>query len=175
MFIHRNQGVIRVIRELQFDLPTSQPLLTLLASSPEALTSIGITEAAISRLIPKENLASFYRFYALVYPETVIGHLGSFESARTIPISQNITPEPKAFRWAAWLERDWESDDFSEHDSACLTGMAQTEELVELRNTLCRGSDNFLVYPAGSDDKLDHENRLFLEIHDEELEALFAL
>lgn len=176
MFIHRTQGVIRVVREKQFDLPTSQPLLTLLANSKEALESIGLGESAISRLRPEGNVAPMYRYFALVYPESVIGHLGAYENARKLPLGSNLTPAPVKFRWTIWGEIDWETvDDFDDADQACFTGVCARTELSELATQAAESNDTLLAYPIYEESQITEEARIFFDDPLEELHPLFAL
>ena len=176
MFIHRTHGVVRVVREKQFELPTSQPLLTLLANSKEALESISVGQASISSLWPEGNVSHLYRYFALVYPESIIGHLGSYENARTLPLDSNLTPVPVNFRWIIWGEIDWEKvDDFNNSTQACFTGVCTQGELNELAEQAAESNDTLLAYPMYEESLQTEEARIFFEDPLEELHPLFAL
>ncbi len=108
MFVHRKSGVIRVVREAQFDLPVSQPLLTLLSTTKQALLSIDISEEQIRQTPRTEELASIYRFTTVVYPDKIIGQIGSWEGVRNCPEVEDINPAPLSYRWVAWLDSDEE-------------------------------------------------------------------
>lgn len=83
MFIHRKSGSIWVVREPQFDIPTTEPLLTLLSTSKEALLSIGLFEEDI-RLTPKlESAELLYRYTAVVHAGVIIGQVGSWDKIRS--------------------------------------------------------------------------------------------
>ena len=175
MFIHRNNGVVRLVREPQYVLPTSQPLLTVLSTSREALQSLGIGRNSIARLYPDENVAQLFRFYALVYPETIIGHLGSWQSARTLPVlDDSLTKKPLAYRWTAWVEQNWDEERLAVLDQVCLAGVCNLDELESLSQRFSPSSDSFLAYPVFSQQAVEEPSIFFLDDSYEDLLELTA-
>jgi hypothetical protein len=148
MFVHRNSGVIRIVREAQFDLPASQPLLTLLATTKGALLSIDISEEQIRRTPRTEELASIYRFNAVVYPDKIIGQVGSWEGVRKSPEVEDINPAPLSYRWVAWLDADDEDEFLDYGENVCFTGFCQKEELADLSKKYLPPDYTFLVFPV---------------------------
>ena len=174
MFIQRNNGVVRIVREPQYVLPTTQPLLTVLGTSREALHSLGISNDSVLRLYPDENVAPLFRFSALVYPETIIGHLGSWESARTLPVlDYSLTKRPLAYRWTAWVEQDWDEERQAVLDKVCVTGVCKLDELESVSKRFASSSDTFLVYPVFTEHALKEPSIFFLDdSYDDLLEAI---
>ncbi len=148
MFVHRNSGVIRVVREAQFDLPVSQPLLTLMSTTKEALLSVDISDEQIRRTPRSETFSSIYRFTTVVYPDKVIGMVGSWERVRNSPKVPSINPAPLNYRWVAWLETDDEDEflDYGEH--VCFTGFCERTRLDELSKKYLLPGCTFLAYPV---------------------------
>ncbi len=147
MFVHRKSGVIRVVREAQFDLPISQPLLTLLSTTKQALLSIDISEEQIRRTPRTEELASIYRFTAVVYPDKIIGLIGSWEGVRNSPKVPDISPAPLSYRWVAWLDTDDEDEFLDYGENVCFTGFCQKEQLGDLSEKYSRPDYTFLAFP----------------------------
>jgi hypothetical protein len=148
MFVHRKTGVIRVVREAQFGLPVSQPLLTLLSTTKEALLSIDISEEQIRRTPRTEELASLYRFTAVVYPDKIIGLIGSWDGVRNSPAVDDINPAPHSYRWVAWLDSD-DEDEFLEYgEHVCFTGFCQKDQLNELSKKYLVPGHTFLAFPV---------------------------
>ncbi len=148
MFVHRKSGVIRVVQEAQFDLPVSQPLLTLLSTTKQALLSIDISEEQIRRTPRTEELASIYRFTTVVYPDKIIGLIGSWEGVRNSPKVEDINPAPLSYRWVAWLDSD-DHDEFWDHgDHVCFTGFCQKEQLGDLGKKYSLPDFTFLAFPV---------------------------
>lgn len=148
MFVHRKSGVIRVVREAQFDLPVSQPLLTLLSTTKQALLSIDISEEQIRRTPRTEELASIYRFTAVVHPDKIIGQVGSWEGIRNSPKVSDITPAPLSYRWVAWLDADDDAEFLDYGENVCFTGFCQKEELTDLSKKYFPPDYTFLVFPV---------------------------
>jgi hypothetical protein len=148
MFVHRKSGVIRVVREAQFDLPVSQPLLTLLSTTKEALLSIDISEEQIRRTSRTEELASIYRFTAVVYPDKIIGLVGSWDEVRNCPEVEAINPAPLSYRWVAWLDADDEDEFLDYGENVCFTGFCQKEQLGDLSNKYLVPDCTFLAFPV---------------------------
>ncbi len=147
MFVHRKSGVIRVVREAQFDLPVSQPLLTLLSTTKQALLSIDISEEQIRQTPRTEELASIYRFTTVVYPDKIIGQIGSWEGVRNCPEAEDINPAPLSYRWVAWLDSD--EEEFLDYgENVCFTGFCQKEELADLSKKYLLPSYTFLAFPV---------------------------
>jgi hypothetical protein len=147
MFVHRKSGVIRVVREAQFVLPVSQPLLTLLSTTKQALMSLDVSEEQIRRTPRTEELASIYRFTAVVYPDKIIGHIGSWEGVRNCPEVEDINPAPLSYRWVAWLDSDEEAFlDYGEN--VCFTGFCPKEQLGDLSKKYLSPDYTFLVFPV---------------------------
>ncbi len=147
MFVHRKSGVIRVVREAQFELPVSQPLLTLLSTTKQALLSIDISEEQIRRTPRTEQLASIYRFTAVVCPDKIIGLIGSWEGIRNSPKVQDINPAPLSYRWVAWLDADDEDEFLDFGDNVCFTGFCQKEQLSDLSKKYSLPDYTFLAFP----------------------------
>jgi hypothetical protein len=147
MFVHRKTGVIRVVREAQFELPVSQPLLTLLSSTKQALLSIGISEEQIRRTPRTQELASIYRYTTVAYPEKIIGLVGSWEVVRNSPKIDDISPTPHSYRWVAWLNSGDEDEVLDYGENVCFTGFCQKEQLGQLSQKYSLPAYNFLVFP----------------------------
>ncbi len=146
MFVHRKFGVIRVVREAQFDLPVSQPLLTLLSTTKQALMSLDISEEQIRRTPRTEELASIYRFTAVVYPDKIIGLVGSWDGVRNSPKVPDISPAPLSYRWVAWLDSD--EEEFLDYgENVCFTGFCENEQLVNLSKKYSLPDYTFLAFP----------------------------
>jgi hypothetical protein len=148
MFVHRNSGVIRVVREAQFDLPVSQPLLTLISTTKEALLSIDISEEQIRRTPRTEELANIYRYTTVVYSDKVIGLVGSWEWVRNSPEVANLNPAPLSYRWVAWLDSDDEDEFLDYGENVCFTGFCDREKLQELGKKYPSPGYTFLAYPV---------------------------
>lgn len=148
MFVQRKSGVIRVVREAQFDLPVSQPLLTLLSTTKQALLSIDISEEQIRRTPRTEELASIYRFTAVVYPDMIIGLVGSWDRVRHCPEVEDINPAPLSYRWVAWLDADVEDEFLDYGENVCFTGFCPKEQLVDLSNKYLQPDYTFLAFPV---------------------------
>jgi hypothetical protein len=148
MFIHRKSGVIRLVREAQFDLPVSQPLLTLLSTTKQALLSIGISEEQIRRTPRTQEMASIYRYTTVAYPEKIIGLVGSWEQVRTSPEVADINPAPITYRWVAWLDSGDEDEVLDYGENVCFTGFCQKEELGLLGKKYSLPDYTFLVFPV---------------------------
>ncbi len=148
MFVHRKSGVIRVVREAQFDLPVSQPLLTLLSTTRQALLSIDLSEEQIRRTSRTEELASIYRFTAGVYPDKIIGLVGSWDEVRNCPEVEAINPAPLSYRWVAWLDAEDEDEFLDYGENVCFTGFCQKEQLGDLSNKYLVPDHTFLAFPV---------------------------
>ncbi len=147
MFVHRKSGVIRVVREAQFDLPVSQPLLTLLSTTKQALLSIDISEEQIRQTPRTEELASIYRFTTVVYPDKIIGQIGSWEGVRNCPEVEDINPVPLSYRWVAWLDSD--EEEFLDYgENVCFTGFCPKEQLDDLSKKYLLPGYTFLAFPV---------------------------
>jgi hypothetical protein len=148
MFVHRKSGVIRVVREAQFDLPVSQPLLTLLSTTRQALMSLDISDEQIRQTPRTEELASIYRFTAVVYPDKIIGQVGSWEGVRNSPEVEDINPAPLSYRWVAWLDAD-DVDEFLDYgENVCFTGFCEKEQLGDLSKKYSLPDYTFLAFPV---------------------------
>lgn len=148
MFVHRKSGVIRAVREAQFDLPVSQPLLTLLSTTRQALLSIDLSEEQIRRTPRTEELASIYRFTAVVYPDKIIGHVGSWEGIRNCPEVEDINPAPLSYRWVAWLDADDEDEFLDYGENVCFIGFCQRGQLGDLSKKYSSPDYTFLAFPV---------------------------
>lgn len=148
MFIHRKTGVIRVVREAQFALPVSQPLLTLMSTTKEALLSVDISEEQIRRTQRTLELASIYRFSAVVYPDKIIGLVGSWDGVRNAPKVSDISPNPLSYRWVAWLDSDWEDELPTYGEHVCFTGFCERKQLTELSKKYSVPGYIFYAYPV---------------------------
>lgn len=147
MFVHRKSGVIRVVREAQFDLPVSQPLLTLLSTTKQALMSLDISEEQIRRTPRTEELASIYRFTAVIYPDKIIGLVGSWEGVRNCPEVEDINPAPLSYRWVTWLDSD--EEEFLDYgENVCFTGFCPKEQLDDLSKKYLLPGYTFLAFPV---------------------------
>ncbi len=146
MFVHRQSGVIRVVREAQFDLPVSQPLLTLLSTTKQALMSLDISEEQIRRTPRTEELASIYRFTAVAYSDKIIGLVGSWDGVRNCPEVEDINPAPLSYRWVAWLDSD--EEEFLDYgENVCFTGFCQKEQLGDLGEKYVFPDYTLLAFP----------------------------
>jgi len=148
MFIHRKTGVIRLVRESQFDLPVSRPLLTLLSTTKQALLTIGISEEQIRATPRTKGLESIYRHTTVVYPEKIIGLVGSWEQIRTSAEVADISPTPLSYRWVAWLDSDDEDEVLDYGENVCFTGFCQKEGLGQLGKKYSPPEYTFLVFPV---------------------------
>ncbi len=148
MFLHRKTGVIQVVREAQFSLPVSQPLLTLMSTTKEALLSLDLSEEQILSTPRTQSLASIYRFSAVVYPDKIIGLVGSWDGIRNSPEVKDINPTPLSYRWVAWLDSD-DEDEFVEYgEHVCFTGFCDKVQLSELSQKYLVPGYTFLAYPV---------------------------
>jgi hypothetical protein len=148
MFVHRKSGVIRVVREAQFDLPVSQPLLTLLSTTKQALLSIDISEEQIRRAPRAKELVSIYRYTAVVYPDKIIGQVGSWEGIRNSPKVSDINPVPLSYRWVAWLDADDDDEFLDNGENVCFTGFCPKEQLGNLSKKYLPPDYTFLAFPV---------------------------
>lgn len=176
MFIHRKSGSIWIVREPQFDLPTTEPLLTLLSTSKEALLSIGLSEEEV-RMTPKlEVVELLYRFTALVYARAIIGQVASWDTARRCEmLNANINPKPYSWRWVAWLEPGDDDELWSYGQNVCFTGFCDQEGLAELAERFGKSDKTFLAFPIFDRATHQHSPQLIVSEWDDELEETLAL
>lgn len=176
MFIHRKTGSIWIVREPQFDIPTTEPLLTLLATSKEALLSIGLPDEDIRNTPKLEGAELLYRYTAVVYARAIIGQVGSWDKVRSNEIlTTNVNPAPFSWRWVAWLEPGEDGDLWSYEANVCLTGFCEKGGLRELAERFGKPEHSFLAFPIFDRTTHQHSPQMIVSEWDDELEESLAL
>lgn len=171
MFIHRKTGSIWIVREPQFDLPTTEPLLTLLSTSKEALLSIGIAEEDIRMTAKMEGAELLYRFTAVVYARAIIGQIGSWDKVRSGELlTTNVNPSPYSWRWVAWLEPGDDDESWSYEENVCFTGFCDKNSLGELAERFGTKEHTFLAFPIFDRTTHQHSPQLIVSEWDDDLE-----
>lgn len=176
MFIHRKNGSIWIVREPQFYLPTTEPLLSLLSTSQEALLSIGIAEEGIRTTPKMEGTELLYRFTAVVYAKAIIGQVGSWDKVRSVELlTTNVNPTPYSWRWVAWLEPGDDDELWSYEENVCFTGFCQTRGLAELAERFDKPDHTFLAFPTFDRTTHQHSPQLVVSEWDAELEETLTI
>lgn len=176
MFIHRKTGSIWIVREPQFDLPTTEPLLTLLSTSKEALLSIGLTDEDIRNTPKLEGAELLYRYTAVVYARAIIGQVGSWDKVRSGEVLRtNINPIPYSWRWVAWLEPGDDDELWSYEENVCFTGFCEKEGLSELAGRFGQADQTFLAFPIFDRSTHQHSPQMIVSEWDDELEEALSL
>jgi len=176
MFIHRKTGSIWIVREPQFDLPTKEPLLTLLATTKKALLSIGLGEEDVRKTSRLKGVELLYRYTAVVLARTIIGQVGSWDKVRSNEIlTTNVNPAPSSWRWVAWLEPGDDDELWSYGENVCFTGFCEQEGLAELAERFGKSDNTFLALPIFDRATSQHSPQLIVSQWDDELEEALAL
>lgn len=176
MFIHRKTGSIWIVREPQFDIPTAEPLLTLLATTKEALLSIGLGEEDVRKTSRLEGAELLYRYTAVVYARAIIGQVGSWGKVRSNEIlTANVNPAPSSWRWVAWLEPGDDDELWSYEENVCFTGFCEKNGLRELAERFGKPERSFLAFPIFDRTTHQHSPQMIVSEWDDELEEALAI
>jgi hypothetical protein len=110
--------------------------------------SLDISEEQIRQTPRTEELASIYRYTAVVYPDKIFGQIGSWEGVRNCPEVKDINPAPLSYRWVAWLEADDDDEVLDYGENVCLTGFCPKEQLADLSKKYLSPDHTFLLSPV---------------------------
>jgi hypothetical protein len=144
MLFEFGDGLIEVFIERQFCLETYSPLLTIRFSSYEQLDALNLDEVGDMHLDPSNDL---FPYTCHAYPEQLEGLISKGQlSELTANVAEDVTPEPKAYRWIRWFDH-FDAESFPKRFGKYMVGHALPWELNKIKLEYCKPSDKFFAYP----------------------------